>query len=222
MSASRRMYGSFILFGITFLIFDLGLVNKLPAAVPVAAGLASLGFFLYAMYVFYFVITKGDKHLLKNGVKGTAVVLEAKQTRTVAQTGQFAWEAPYIWNYTLRVTIPDKQPYDATCNIAYANISEGSTVNVVASRLNRRSVAIDVDAGSASHGHADPDEVARMIKVNQAAWRREHASDQPAVASGATEHDVAGELTKLADLRDRGVLTEAEFEVQKAKVLSAG
>jgi ABC-type multidrug transport system fused ATPase/permease subunit len=39
--------------------------------------------------------------------------------------------------------------------------------------------------------------------------------------------DVAGssgtadELAKLADLRTRGVLTEAEFEAQKAKILSA-
>jgi hypothetical protein len=34
--------------------------------------------------------------------------------------------------------------------------------------------------------------------------------------------DVADQLSKLADLRDRGVLTEAEFEAQKAKLLSAG
>jgi hypothetical protein len=40
--------------------------------------------------------------------------------------------------------------------------------------------------------------------------------------------DVAGsgggtaeELTKLADLKDRGVITDAEFEAQKAKILSA-
>jgi hypothetical protein len=32
---------------------------------------------------------------------------------------------------------------------------------------------------------------------------------------------IADELAKLADLRDRGVLDDAEFEVQKAKLLSA-
>jgi hypothetical protein len=31
--------------------------------------------------------------------------------------------------------------------------------------------------------------------------------------------DVADQLTKLADLRDRGVLTDAEFETQKKKLL---
>ena len=41
-------------------------------------------------------------------------------------------------------------------------------------------------------------------------------------ASGAaTTPDIADELTKLADLRDRGALTEAEFETQKAKLLGA-
>jgi Short C-terminal domain len=29
-------------------------------------------------------------------------------------------------------------------------------------------------------------------------------------------------LTKLADLRDRGILTDAEFDAQKAKLLAAG
>ena len=32
--------------------------------------------------------------------------------------------------------------------------------------------------------------------------------------------DVADQLTKLADLRDRGVLIDAEFEAQKAKILA--
>jgi len=43
------------------------------------------------------------------------------------------------------------------------------------------------------------------------------APDQARAAVPNT--DVADELTKLADLRDRGVLSDAEFEAQKAKVL---
>jgi hypothetical protein len=38
-------------------------------------------------------------------------------------------------------------------------------------------------------------------------------------APAAPETDVADQLTKLAALRDRGVLTEAEFEAQKHKLL---
>jgi type VI protein secretion system component VasK len=39
---------------------------------------------------------------------------------------------------------------------------------------------------------------------------------QDAASSGSS----ADELTKLADLRDRGVITEAEFQQSKAKILS--
>jgi hypothetical protein len=38
---------------------------------------------------------------------------------------------------------------------------------------------------------------------------------------GARKVDVVDELAKLADLRDRGALTEAEFAAQKAKLLAA-
>ena len=38
-------------------------------------------------------------------------------------------------------------------------------------------------------------------------------------APAAQQTDVADQLTKLADLRDRGVLTAAEFEAQKQKLL---
>jgi Short C-terminal domain len=36
----------------------------------------------------------------------------------------------------------------------------------------------------------------------------------------AARPDVGDQLTKLADLPDRGVLSEAEFEAQKAKLLA--
>lgn len=39
-------------------------------------------------------------------------------------------------------------------------------------------------------------------------------------ASGTPAHSTADELTKLADLKDKGVITEAEFEAQKAKILN--
>ncbi len=41
-------------------------------------------------------------------------------------------------------------------------------------------------------------------------------------ATATAEPDVADELTKLADLRDRGVLSSTEFEAQKARVLATG
>ncbi len=40
-------------------------------------------------------------------------------------------------------------------------------------------------------------------------------------AAPAAKPDVVDQLTKLADLRDRGVLTDDEFQAQKAKLLAA-
>ncbi len=37
----------------------------------------------------------------------------------------------------------------------------------------------------------------------------------------ASAGGTADQLTKLADLKDKGVLTDAEFESQKAKILSS-
>jgi Short C-terminal domain/Phospholipase_D-nuclease N-terminal len=41
------------------------------------------------------------------------------------------------------------------------------------------------------------------------------------VQEAAGTSGTADQLTRLADLKDRGVLTDAEFEAEKAKVLSA-
>lgn len=43
---------------------------------------------------------------------------------------------------------------------------------------------------------------------------------QPAVATATASVDVADELGKLATLRDKGVITQAEFDAQKAKLLA--
>jgi len=40
-------------------------------------------------------------------------------------------------------------------------------------------------------------------------------------AAGTSGGDVASQLSQLADLKSQGVLTDAEFEAQKAKVLSS-
>lgn len=44
--------------------------------------------------------------------------------------------------------------------------------------------------------------------------------DQAQKAPTHSAPDLHGQLLKLADLRDKGILSEAEFEAQKRKVLS--
>ena len=45
-------------------------------------------------------------------------------------------------------------------------------------------------------------------------------ADPDTVTTGAEATDVAGQLERLAGLLERGLLTEAEFEAEKAKLLS--
>lgn len=47
--------------------------------------------------------------------------------------------------------------------------------------------------------------------------------DAPSYSPSASEpEDVTGQLEKLADLKDRGAITEEEFSAQKAKLLGTG
>lgn len=49
----------------------------------------------------------------------------------------------------------------------------------------------------------------------------EAPAEAPAPPAPAPQVDVVGQLTQLAALRDSGVLTDAEFEAQKAKILAS-
>src|SRR3954463_14388930 len=67
--------------------------------------------------------------------------------------------------------------------------------------------------------------IARGHKMSEHAVADAQARDQAAQAyirraAGSPGSGVAGELQRLADLRDNGVLSPEEFEVQKAKILA--
>jgi hypothetical protein len=65
--------------------------------------------------------------------------------------------------------------------------------------------------------------IARGGKMHEHAAADAKATDtamRDYVRAAAGTQSAADELTKLADLRDRGVITAEQFEAQKAKVLS--
>ncbi len=111
------------------------------------------GPFGYAMYLALAVTRNGDRRTLRHGIRGTAEVLAAKETNTVIQEGEFAWQAPRVWKYRLRVTLPGRPPYETICSICASGIRPGSAVDVAVGRLNRKRVTIDVGQGS-SRGKA--------------------------------------------------------------------
>jgi ABC-type multidrug transport system fused ATPase/permease subunit len=65
--------------------------------------------------------------------------------------------------------------------------------------------------------------IARGGKMHEHAQQEAQLQDQQFrqyVQEAAGSESTADQLSKLADLRDRGVITPAEFESQKAKILS--
>jgi hypothetical protein len=212
-----------------WIIFVAGMILMLPALAFGVAGLVveqgvTWAAFLYAMYLSMAVIRGGDKRLARNGVPGTAVVLSADQTNTVVQEGEFAWNAPYVWKYGLEVTVPGWPPYKTM--LYCASLSEGETIPVRVARFNRKRVTIDPVAygqqynkrvrqsPSASSAGSSDDLDGVLANIQTLTTR---LNDARATAAGP---DLADELEKLARLRDRGILTDAEFATQKAKLLA--
>jgi hypothetical protein len=196
------------------------------------------GPFVYAMYLSLAVMRNGDRRLLRRGIAGTAQVLSVKRTNTVIQEGEFAWEAPRVYKYRLRVSIPGKAPYETDCAICAMGIQQGQVVHVAVSPHNRKRVTIDVGQGSKG-GSRTPRPVAGAGPL--AAGFPASTAGSPASAAGFTGStadltgftggaDMTGQpqsererlrlLAQLAQLHNQGVLTDAEFAAQKAQILS--
>ena len=57
-------------------------------------------------------------------------------------------------------------------------------------------------------------------KMQEAAQQKTAFDQYVNEAAGASGGDVASQLSKLAELKSQGVLTDAEFQAQKAKILA--
>ena len=132
-------------------IMDLHAIPTGPrvALMLVVVIVAWWGPFAYGMYLALAVMRNGDRRTLRRGIRGTAEVLTAKATNTVIQEGEFAWQAPRVYKYGLRVTLPGKTPYETSCSICASGIRPGSVVEVAVGRHNRKRVTIDVGQGGA-------------------------------------------------------------------------
>ena len=123
---------------------------------------------------------------------------------------------------------------------------EGWSVIVIYDPNDHSKLVIDVDKMPVGPGVARDEAIARhekvMARVRDPEARRQQIEEMKANAvaqaqggialqemmakvaaqapAALPKPDVADQLTKLADLRDRGVLSDAEFEAQKAKILA--
>lgn len=82
------------------------------------------------------------------------------------------------------------------------------TATAVSNRVSRR------QAGRWAAQEAPPQQYA--------APPQQYAPPPPAPDAAPSGDDMIEQLTKLGELRDKGILTEAEFEAQKGKLLYGG
>jgi Short C-terminal domain len=210
-------------------------IHALPAVVRVVLAVLVVGGlwwgpFAYGMYLSMAAVKNGDRRLLKRGKAGTAVVLSANKTNEVIQSGEFAWEAPRVYKYRLRVTVPGRSPYETDCRICATGLRAGSVVNVAVSPHNRKRVTIDVGQGSkGGTGAPGPVPGARTSPAARTLPAGTYPAGRVDVASGVSpvtytrpsspDAQRISDLTQLGQLHSQGVLTDAEFAAEKARIL---
>ncbi|MGH3374226.1 MAG: hypothetical protein ACRDP6_05775 [Actinoallomurus sp.] len=187
--------------------------RPLPAIVVVA--LLWWGPFAYAMYLAVAVIGNGDRRLLTRGIRGTAEVLTARRTRLVVQQGGFAWAGSRAYRYRLRVSLPDRAPYE-TVSWMCVRIGEGAIVDVMVAPHNRHRIRVET-------GHAP---IERRTPEMQAAidvfstfpeTENEPQDTPPEPLSPGTER--IHRLVELARLHREGELGDAEYAAEKARII---
>ncbi|HEX4688561.1 MAG TPA: SHOCT domain-containing protein [Nocardioides sp.] len=88
------------------------------------------------------------------------------------------------------------------------------TATAVSNRVSRR------QAGRWAEQDQQQYDQQQYEQQQQYAQQQAYAAPPPAPAAGGGTDDLIEQLDKLGKLRDSGVLTDAEFEAQKAKLLA--
>jgi hypothetical protein len=137
------------------------------------------------------------------------------------------------WKVTLLVRPEHHAPFNVVVQVPYPKSeggpSSGSVIGVVYDPKDHSKIALDPSAPVESFGQA---QAATMNRVVGQAMRGSglviaggqvisggQAPGAPSPAAGGGS--VADELERLSSLRDKGTITEAEFEAQKQRLLGA-
>lgn len=216
MSASRMSTLCWIVFGVMCAAFlPLGYAVYRIGALPVPArvvlvvvvvGALWWGPFGYALYLTLAVIRKGDPRLLRRGVRGTAQVLTARATNTWISVGGRTLR---MYRYGLRVSVPGREPYETECANCVPDLRPGQTVDVAVAPRNRRRVAIDVE-----DVRDDVPPQAYVLPETDVRFTVHVAQD-----GRSPNAERLDELDRLGRLHREGVLTDAEFAAEKARIL---
>jgi len=164
-----------------------------------------------------------------NGKTARATVLTAKDGVAMQYSGihnnngGFGGTDITRHHYTLRVEPEGEEPFEAKIVIRADKLggpatawrlSPGATAAVLYDPDDHRKVAFDVAAMQAAN------QGRRHSIVELAAAAAAEQLSVPPVKSVSDPGSEIDQLKELADLRDRGALTDAEFEAEKSKLLS--
>lgn len=164
-----------------------------------------------------------SQQLQASGVDGTATVV------SVADTGGSLNDHP-IARLELDVTLPGQAPYRTTIEQAIprlqaGQIVPGAVVAVKADPQNPQAVALAATAGGPAAAAGAPSAPAdtsapASFAALQASAAAQAAAAQVAAANAGAAQDPATRLERLAELKDKGLLSESEFAAQKARILA--
>jgi Short C-terminal domain len=167
----------------------------------------------------------GDNHRLEKklresgGVCAEATILKRREGASV-ETSNWKGErnVSFNWHLTVQVARAGGELFESE----FTQRIGGAATALMQQGL-ITSIPVIFDPGD--HGRIALDQVAWEQRVTTPAyWTTQVNPMGGAVAAPAVPAapaDPIDALTRLADLRDQGVLTDAEFEVQKAKVLGS-
>ena len=95
------------------------------------------------------------------------------------------------------------------------------TATAVVGGMSKHSANKAQQAADAQAYEAQQQQAAMQAAADQAVANAQAAAPPPAPAAPAAEDDTIAQLERLASLKQQGILTDAEFEAQKAKLLGA-
>jgi hypothetical protein len=161
------------------------------------------------------------------GKSARAQIVDARKGHWITSSGgsdyQQAHNARVTWTLRLRVMPADEQPFDVTIKRGFhvgAKPTINSVVNVLYDQSDHSKVVFD-DTPPKSKEERLQRALDGMDPVQAEKMRQKLAAGQQSMSAPFAQStpSAADEIEKLALLRDRGVLTDVEFEVQKRKIL---
>ena len=163
----------------------------------------------------------GKHKLMREGARAEAVVTAARQYggHTAGASEAAGRTLPVGYHVTLRVRFDDGSTVEVARKAdLYGRVTEGDILPVRYDPEDHSKIEVDEPALRAQSDAAD----AERAQAKQARVSDRERQLAPGAAPPAAASDPVERLEKLADLRDRGVLTDAEFAAQKATILSEG